>query len=223
MNQELAELPDLGEFDPTKDHTLDGDMNAHRWKHDHKLTVRFRRAPVLNPHKSSKEGRAIFDEVDFITIWTPGSQLTVVDAPVDSGFYRQRFNAKYEAWKKGIEEAASGTPLEHFPFLFSKIGLVAELKAMHIHTVEQLAGLPDGNLQRLMGGIELRKKAQEWLDSTAADAVDAEKEAMAKRLADLEEQLKALTAMGLAGQQNVQQSNAQAPNASQKQAIKEKA
>ena len=198
MNAELAELPDLGEFDPTKDHTLDGDMNAHRWKHDHKLTVRFRRAPVLNPHKSSKEGRAIFDEVDFITIWTPGSQLTVVDAPVDSGFYRQRFSAKYEAWKKGIEEAASGTPLEHFPFLFSKIGLVAELKAMHIHTVEQLSGLPDGNLQRLMGGIELRKKAQEWLDSTAADAVDAEKEEMRKQLADLQEQMRALTAMGIA-------------------------
>lgn len=34
-------------------------------------------------------------------------------------------------------------------------------------------------------------------DNSAAKAVDAEKEAMAKRLADLEEQLRALTAMGL--------------------------
>jgi hypothetical protein len=197
MNAELAELPDLGEFDPTKDHTLDGDMNAHRWKHDDKLTIRFRRAPILNPHKSAEAKRAIFDEKDFITIWTPGSQLTVVDAPVDSGFYLQRFRAKYEAWKKGVEEAASGTPLEHFPFLFSKIGLTAELKAAHIHTVEQLANLPDGNIQKLMGGYELRKQAQEWLDTSSAKAMDAEKEAMAKRLADLEEQLKALTAMGL--------------------------
>ena len=209
MNAELAELPDLGEFDPTKDHTLDGDMNAHRWKHDGKLTIRFRRAAILNPHKSAEAKRAIFDEKDFITIWTPGSQLTVVDAPVDSGFYLQRFRAKYEAWKKGIEEAASGTPLEHFPFLFQKVGLTAELKSMHIHTVEQLADLPDGNLQRLMGGIELRKQAREWLDNSAAKAVDAEKEAMAKRLADLEEQLKALTAMGL--------TKAEAPKAASKE------
>ena len=194
MNAELAELPDLGEFDPTKDHTLDGDMNAHRWKHDHKLTVRFRRAAILNPHKSATEGRAIFDEKDFITIWTPGSQLTVIDAPMDSGFYMQRFRTKYDAWKAGISAAASGTPLEHFPFLFNKIGLVAELKAMHIHTVEQLADLQDGHLQKLMGGYELRKQAIDWLDKSKANAVDAEKEAMAKRLADLEALVKELTA-----------------------------
>ena len=197
MNAELAELPDLGEFDPTKDHTLDGDMNAQRWKHDHKLTVRFRRAAVLNPHKSAEAGRAIFDEKDFITIWTPGSQLTVIDAPMDSGFYTQRFRQKYDQWKAGISAAASGTPLEHFPFLLNKVGLVAELKAMHIHTVEQLSELPDGSVQNIMGGYELRKQAIEWLNNTAAKAVDAEKEAMAKRLADLEEQLKALTTTGL--------------------------
>ena len=193
MNQELAELPDLGEFDPTKDHTLDGDMNALRWKHDHKLTVKFRRAPVLNPHKSAKEGRAIFDEVDFITIWTPGSQLTVIDAPITSGFYLQRFRAKYDAWKAGLDAAVSGTPLEHFPFLLSKVGLTAELKAMHIHTVEQLAELPDGNLQRLMGGYELRKQAQDWLAKMASNAVDAEKEEMRNRLEELEAMVKQLS------------------------------
>lgn len=197
MNQELSQLPDLGEFDPLAGSTLDGDMNAQRWKLDHKLTKRFRRAAVLNPHKSAEAGRAIFDEKDFITIWTPGSQLTVIDAPMDSGFYMQRFRKDYENWKSGIAAAASGTPLEHFPFLLNKVGLVAELKAMHIHTVEQLSELPDGSVQNIMGGYELRKQAVEWLSNTAAKAVDAEKEAMAKRLSELEEQLKALTAMGL--------------------------
>lgn len=194
MNQELSQLPDLGEFDPLAGNTLDGDMNAARWKLDHKLTKRFRRAPVLNPHKSAEAGRAIFDEKDFITIWTPGSQLTVIDAPMDSGFYMQRFRKDYEDWKSGIAAAASGTPLEHFPFLLNKVGLVAELKAMHIHTVEQLSELPDGSVQNIMGGYELRKQATDWLAGTAAKAVDAEKEAMAKRLSELEEQLKALTA-----------------------------
>jgi hypothetical protein len=192
MNQELSQLPDLGEFDPLAGSTLDGDMNAHRWKNDSKLTKRFRRVAVLNPHKSAEAGRAIFDEKDFITIWTPGSQLTVIDAPMDSGFYMQRFRKEYEAWKAGIASAASGTPLEHFPFLFSKVGLIAELKAMHIHTTEQLAELPDGALQNIMGGYELRKQALDWLNKTKVDAVDAEKAAMAKRLEELEAMVKQL-------------------------------
>lgn len=189
MNAELAELPDLGEFDPLAGNTLDGDMNAQRWKHDHKLTVRFRRAPVLNPHKSAEAGRAIFDEKDFITIWTPGSQLTVIDAPMDSGFYMQRFRQKYDQWKAGIDAAASGTPLEHFPFLFQKVGLTAELKAMHIHTVEQLAELPDGSVQNIMGGYELRKQAIDWLSKVSAKAADEEKQALKDQLAQLQEQV----------------------------------
>lgn len=192
MNQELSQLPELGEFDPLAGATLDGDMNAQRWKHDHKLTKRFRRAAVLNPHKSAEAGRAVFDEKDFITIWTPGSQLTVIDAPMDSGFYMQRFRKEYEAWKAGIDAAAFGTPLEHFPFLFNKVGLIAELKAMHIHTTEQLSELPDGSLQSIMGGYELRKQALDWLNKSKADAVDAEKVAMAKRLEELEAMVKTL-------------------------------
>lgn len=189
MNQELSQLPDLGEFDPLGNSTLDGDTNAQRWKLDHKLTKRFRRAAVLNPHKSAEAGRAIFDEKDFITIWTPGSQLTVIDAPMDSGFYMQRFRKDYEDWKSGIAAAASGTPLEHFPFLCNKVGLVAELKAMHIHTVEQLSELPDGSVQNIMGGYELRKQAIEWLSNTEAKAVDAEKQALKDQLAQLQEQV----------------------------------
>lgn len=193
MQQQLTEqdiLPIPDEFNPLSNRTLDGDMNAARWKNDDKLTVRFRRDAVLNPFKSTKEGRPIFDEVDFITIWTPGSQLTVIDAPVKSGFYMQRFGARYEAWKRGMEEASSGTPLEHFPFLFNKVSLTAELKAMHIHTVEQLANLPDSAMSRLMGGYELRKTATEWLTKSKADAEDAEKIKMRERIDLLEQQLR---------------------------------
>ena len=182
-------LPPLAEeFDPLHNRTLDGDMNAARWAHDHKLVVRFRRAPVLNPRASTEAGRAIFDEKDFITIWTPGSQLTVIDAPIDSGFYASRFRKQYADWKAGIEAAVSGTPLESFPFLFQKVGLTAELKAMHIHTVEQLAQLPDITLQKIMGGFELRKTAQEWLSKSTSEADIAEKQALKDQLAQLQEQ-----------------------------------
>ena len=199
MQQAIDELPPLDmAFDPLAARTLDGDMNAARWRDDHKLTKRFRRDAVLNPRKSQEARRAVFDEVDFITIWTPGSQLTVIDAPINSGFYMQRFGDDYRKWKENMENAVSGTPLEHFPFLFQKVGLIKELQASNILTVEQLAGLPDSAVQKFMGGYELRKMAIEWLTKSGADAVDAEKEAMKKRLADLEEQLKALTVMGLA-------------------------
>ncbi len=189
-NDLLPPIPD--EFNPLANATLDGDMNAARWRNDDKLTVRFRRDAILNPRKSTEAGRAVFDEVDFITIWTPGSQLTVIDAPVKSGYYLQRFGARYDAWKRGMEEASSGTPLEHFPFLFNKVSLLAELKAMHILSVEQLANLPDSAMTRIMGGYELRKQASEWLTKSKADAEDAEKVALRKRVEEMETQIRVL-------------------------------
>ena len=205
MQQNMPELPDLGEFDPLANATLDGDMNAARWRNDHKLTVRFHRDAVLNPHRSAQENRPIYDEVDFVTIWTPGSQNTVIDAPVKSGFYMQRFGDKYKKWLETQQNIESGTPLESFPFLSRKVGLIAELKGMQIHTVEQLAGLHDGQLGKLMGGFELRKKAADWLEATAAGAADAEKQAMAKRLEELEQQLQTLMQMGITPQAAVPQ------------------
>jgi hypothetical protein len=199
QQQQLDILPPIpDEFNPLSNATLDGDMNAARWKNDDKLTVRFRREAILHPRKSAEAGRAVFDEVDFITIWTPGSQLTVIDAPVKSGFYLQRFGAKYDAWKRGMDEASSGTPLEHFPFLFNKVGLVAELKALHVLTVEQLSNLPDSAMTKLMGGYELRKQASEWLNQSKADAEDAEKIALKKQVEEMQTQLRVImSAKGL--------------------------
>lgn len=192
MDAELNVLPEIAaEFDPLKN-TLDGNLNDSRWKHDDKLLVKFTRRAVMNPHKSTQAQRPVFDEVDFITIWTPGSQLTVIDTPVKDGFYLKRFGKRYEDWKAGIDVAMNGTPLDAFPFLFNKIGLVAELKAMHIMTVEQLANLPDGPMHGIMGGYELRAKAQEWLNTTAGEADKAEKEALKKQLADLQAQMATL-------------------------------
>lgn len=197
MNQQM-QAPELlkidREFDPLAMQTLDGNPQA-RWKDDHKLTVKFSRRAVLNPFKSTQEGRAVFDEKDFITIFTPGSQLTVIDTPITDGFYLQRFGAKYDAWKKGVEEAGSGTPLEHFPFLFNKVGLTAELKAMHIHTVEQLSTLPDAAASRIMGGIDLRKMAGEWLVKSKDKADDEEKLQLKSQLAELQAQMKQLLSM----------------------------
>lgn len=160
---------------------------------DERLYVTFKTEPVLNPSASTKAGRPIYDDIDMITVHAPGSKLTsIVDHAKRYTQGRPILAAKYRDWKSGQVEAAGGTPLENFPFLFTKPSMIAELKYRNIFTVEQLATLPDSGKQMIMGGHELSQKAADWIASTAANAVDEEKEALKKRLADMEEQVAAL-------------------------------
>jgi hypothetical protein len=149
------------------DDTLDNQEPDARYLNDQKLHKTFRKVPILNHFKSTEAGRPVFDEVDYITIRTPGSQLCTIDAPITAGTYLKRFRKEYDAWKAGQSDALSGTPLESFPFLLGKVALIAELKALSIHTVEQLAEVPDGNIQRIMGGNSLRQKAQDYIKGTS--------------------------------------------------------
>jgi hypothetical protein len=144
----------------------------------------------MNPLKSTEAGRQVFDEKDYIRIMTPGSQLCVIDEPVKSGNYLSRFGDRYSKWKAGQQELISGTPLDAFPWLIGKIGLLAELKALNIHTVEQLSTLPDSAMHNMMGGHELRKRAAEWLDQTTG--TDAKVARMSKENDDLKAQMAAM-------------------------------
>jgi hypothetical protein len=180
--------------------TLDNQSQGNRYAMDHKLHVTFYTRAVPNNFKSIEAGRKVFDEVDYIKIHTPGSQLNVIDAPITAGTYRQRFAEKYEKWKKGQEDLVSGTPLDAFPLLLGKVALIAELRSMNIHTVEQLADLPDSAIQRIMGGNELRAKAKLYIDKTSGtDAVLAK---MQKENEDLKAQMANLTQMFSAKEQS---------------------
>jgi hypothetical protein len=192
MQRQIAEdfvMPDIDpRFDPLA--TLDNSQTANRYALDHKLFVSFYTKPVLNPIKSTEAGRQVFDEKDYIRIMTPGSQLSVIDTPINSGNYMERFGDKYRKWKAGQAELISGTPIDAFPFLLGRVALVAELKAMGVHTVEQLAGLPDSAMHSLMGGNELRKRAADWLDQTTG--TDAQVSKIAKENDDLKAQMAAM-------------------------------
>lgn len=195
MQQEINVIPDIDpRFDPLA--TMDDQMKQNRWAKDDKLFVRFWTKPLLNPRKSTDAGRPIYDEVDYITIRTPGNQLSVIESRVIGTKYEQRFAKQYAAWKQNRQDTISGTPLEAFPFLMPKIGLIAELKAININTVEQLAGIADTAAQSIMGGYELRKRAQEWIESTTGtDAklakMEAENEALRQQMVEIQAQLKA--------------------------------
>jgi hypothetical protein len=170
------------EFSPLAQTALDARTNETQG--DDKLFIQFKTEAVMNPHKSTKAGRPIFDDVDMIVIRTPGSQLTSIVSPVK--YYMQRFGDKYRKWKAGQNDIMSGTPLENFPQLFGKPSLIAELKSLHIHTVEQLAELPDIYKQKIMGGFELAKRASEWISKSAVEADNVEKQQLLDRIALLE-------------------------------------
>jgi hypothetical protein len=186
MNQTLDLLPPIDDrFNPVR--TLDD--RSDDFSSDERLMVTFSTKPVMHPAKSTDAGRPIFDEVDFITIRTPGSQLTVIVAPVKE--YLPRFAKQYERWKTDNKDVMSGTPIELFPEMFGKIGLQAELKALNINTVEQLANLPDNYKSQIMGGVELCKRAATWLNET--NGTDAQVAQLQADNDNMREQLKALS------------------------------
>ena len=161
-----------------------------RYAMDKKLMVNFYVRAVQNTFKSAQEGRPIFDEVEFVRIIIPGDTKTLIDTKVNAE-HRTRFAEMYDRFKKGLAQATSGTPLEVWPQM--TVGQVAELKAMHISTVEQLADLPDTLAQKIMGSHQLRQKAQAFLDAAAGDAKNskmaAELEKRDVEIAALKEQM----------------------------------
>jgi hypothetical protein len=151
---------------PTYDDTV-SQANQARYAMDHKLYVQFYIRPVMHNFKSNEAGRPIYEEKEYIRIIIPGDSKTTGDYPVTDEF-RMRFEKQYDKFKKGLEQAVEGTPLEMWPQM--TVGLCAELKAMNISTVEQLAGLADGPAQKIMGNYDLRRKAQMFLDSAKGEA-----------------------------------------------------
>jgi hypothetical protein len=95
-----------------------------------------------------------------------------------------------------MTQAPEGTPLEQWPQL--TIGQVHEFKALNVFTVEQLAGMADGNAQRFMGGNELRRKAQTFLklakDTAEGQRLATENAELNARLTAQDEMLRKMAA-----------------------------
>lgn len=113
------------------------------------------------PFKSAEAGHPVYADVEMVEVTTAGdTRSTWVGKVKDE--HRQRWPQAYQAFKQGLEPAVDGMPLEQWPPLTP--GQVANLKAIKIFTVEQLAGISDGHLQNIgLGGRQLRDKAIAWL------------------------------------------------------------
>ena len=128
------------------------------------------------------------DDLDHIRLKFPGDKRHEPDF-IASPHYQQRFPRQWEAYQAQVEQTAGQTPLTAVPWIDEAARY--ELMATHVHSLEQLAAVNDGNLDNMMiGARALRDRARTEVEKAAkADLFDeqaAELGEMKARLAALE-------------------------------------
>ncbi len=146
----------------------------------------------------------VYRKIEFITIQIPGDKTLVVHRPIMAAD-KIRFRAQYEAFKNASGEAVDGTPVEQLAEI--KPSQVTDLKYVGVHTIEQLAKVPDSSpLMSMMGGVSLKQRASAWVSKNRkASVVSQTNEALRERdvqIAELQEQVKALIAATEASRAN---------------------
>lgn len=137
-------------------------FNGQPSKDDGRLRVQFSLFPHLNEEKSSKEGRPIYDEREYIMIMVPGER-DIVHRPVWNRDL-ERFPHQYQAFKnKQNQDAVSGTPLKVVPWL--TLSQVKELEYFNCYTVEQLANMPDSTASKFMALQKYKQLAKDFLQA----------------------------------------------------------
>src|SRR5213080_426079 len=136
------------------------DQNQNQFKGDENLRVNFSLYPHFNQDKSNKEGRPIYDDVEYITIMVPGQTDIIHRKAWRLDF--ERFPKQYAAFKNNQDQdAASGTPLRVLPWLQGS--QVKELEYFNVRTIEQLANLADSVAGKFMGAQALKQRAKDFL------------------------------------------------------------
>lgn len=153
---------------------------------DGQLLVKFLKHAELSHYKSKQSGMPIYDNVDMISVINPGEKEEV--RVVADEFHKRRFPKQWEAYKAGIDQTASGTPLDHlFP---TEPGTILTLRTFHVYTVQQLAVISDTAMGQIPMGRTLVDRAKAYLSSASGGQnFHAMQEAMQKRIADLEARL----------------------------------
>jgi len=157
---------------------------------DQSLLVKFYRHAELSQHKSKAEGRPIYDDVEMVSVIQPGEKEEVKVAANE--FHRRRFPKQYEAFKNGLEQAQTGTPLDLlFP---AEPSTILALKSANVFTVEQLANISDTAMNGIPMGRTLCDRAKKYLQTASGGQGFHQMEAMQKKIQELQEQLAATQA-----------------------------
>ena len=155
---------------------------------DKKLSVQFFLTTKEDPRATKEAGRPIHKEVEMVSIQAPGNQKNVHTAfahakHYDSNIsaqrtYAERFAEHYDAFKRGLDHQEPGTPLAEVAFL--NMAQKADMRAMKITTVEQLAGMADRDIRtKGMGFRQYVDAAKAYLDkASGTNAIAAEMAAL---------------------------------------------
>jgi len=127
-------------------------------------------------------------EVEFVNVKVPGDKTLEIDVPVEDT-HKRRFGRKYDAFKS--MQMMSGTPVEEWDDIPQ--AFMRELKYLGFNFVEQLAGAPDSAFARVMGGVQWRVKAQNFLNRGKIPADDVIKKQQAE-IDEMKAQIAALLA-----------------------------
>lgn len=131
-------------------------------KGDESLYVLFYMSFLQNQVKSEAEGRPIYDDCEFVKIFSPGDRNNVVDRPVRPSD-RLRFPKQWAMFQTDKNSAQiSGTPLAQWPIVSR--AMAEELKYLGFTTVEQIAEARDDVVGKMMGMRDLKNKAIAYIE-----------------------------------------------------------
>lgn len=105
--------------------------------------------------------------VEMIILHVPGDKLSKLKVAVNDE-YKKRFPEAYLAFSSGDVAAINGTPLAHLSTLPQTVA--NQMRALGIHTIEDLANLADTEVAQFMGGKGFRQKAKEYLANNTGPA-----------------------------------------------------
>lgn len=137
-------------------------------------------------NKSMEQGKMVrLPAIPYVRIQKPGDKTSIIETPVRED-HKARWPQKwlYFQIKQGMisgDVDIPGWKIEEWDFL--KPDQIHELKALRFHTVEQIAGASDDQVQRLgIGGLGMREQARQALRNKMGSEV---KDEIAKKDAEI--------------------------------------
>lgn len=170
---------------------------------ENNLHVQFRLEPVHQTKSSEDEGRPIYKDIPYIRITFPGDRNKIIDRPVDLHGVGQapsdprRFPRQWAAFQAQTEQVQDGWAITEWPRISKSQAL--EFKGLNIHTVEALADIQDGFMDKIgLSAVKLRDAARSDLaqakDGKEITRLTAENETLRLDLVQIKAQLGELSA-----------------------------
>lgn len=159
---------------------------------ENNVFIEFYTDAVEMGYESEKQGRPIYADMPHIRILIPGDKNNIIERRASKAD-EQKYPNAWKRFQSSEVSGQTGTPLEQWPQI--NRSQVKEAKYFEIHTVEQMAGLSDANVDKLgMGFRDLRTKASAYLgvaaDTAKATAQASENERLRSEIEDLRAQVK---------------------------------